>query len=105
MQIEFDSEIIQIDTVKYGDFFMNGVNNPIMFTDQEDGFLNVYLFLQPTTVTSNSSGTMSMAKILFTVKDEGLAPIRYTNNTVLRNENNTSIFLNSYGEGLINAVQ
>ena len=48
---------------------------------------------------------MSMAKIIFTVKDEGLAPIRYTNNTVLRNENNISVFLNSYGEGLINAVQ
>lgn len=105
LQIEFDSEIISIDRVEHGDFFMNGVNTPIMFTDQEDGFLNVYLFLQPTTVASNSSGTMSMAKILFTVKDEGLAPIRYTNNTVLRNENNISIFLNSYGEGLINAVQ
>ena len=105
LQIEFDSEIIQIDSVEYGDFFMNGTNTPIMFTDQEDGFLNVYLFLQPTIGTSNSSGTMSMAKIIFTVKDEGLAPIRYTNNTVLRNENNTSIFLNNYGEGLINAVQ
>ena len=80
-------------------------NTPIMFTDQEDGFLNVYLFLQPTIGTINSSGTMSMAKIIFTVKDEGLAPIRYTNNTVLRNENNVSVFLNSYGEGLINAVQ
>ena len=105
LQIEFDSEIIQIDSVEYGDFFMNGTNTPIMFTDQEDGFLNVYLFLQPTIGTSNSSGTMSMAKIIFTVKDEGLAQIRYTNNTVLRNENNTSVFLNSYGEGLINAVQ
>ena len=84
---------------------MNGINTPIMFTDQEDGFLNVYLFLQPTIGTSNSSGTMSMAKIIFTIKDEGLAPIRYTNNTVLRNENNISVFLNSYGEGLINAVQ
>ena len=105
LQIEFDSEIIQIDSVEYGDFFMNGTNTPIMFTDQEDGFLNVYLFLQPTIATSNSSGTMSMAKIIFTVKDEGLAPIRYTNNTVLRNENNISVFLNSYGEGLINAVQ
>ena len=105
LQIEFDSEIIQIDTVEYGDFFMNGVNPPIMFTNQEDGFLNIYLFLQPTIGTSNSSGTMSMAKILFTVKDEGLALIRYTNNTVLRNENNISVLLNSYGEGLINAIQ
>ena len=105
LQIEFDSEIIQIDSVEYGDFFMNGINTPIMFTDKEDGFLNVYLFLQPTIGTSNSSGTMSMAKIIFTVKDEGLAPIRYTNNTVLRNEDNISVFLNGYGEGLINAVQ
>jgi hypothetical protein len=48
---------------------------------------------------------MSMAKIYFTVNDEGLSPIRYTDKTVLRNEDNVSVFLNSYGEGLINAIQ
>ena len=105
LQVEFDAEVITINAVEYGDFFMNGVTPPIMFTHQEDGFLNIYLFLQPTIGISNSSGTMSMAKILFTVKDEGLALIRYTNNTVLRNENNISVLLNSYGEGLINAIQ
>ncbi len=41
LQIAFDSEVIEIDTVKYGDFFMNGNNAPIMLTDkgQEEGFL------------------------------------------------------------------
>ena len=45
LQIAFDSEIIEIDTVKYGDFFMNGNNAPIMLTDkgEEEGFLNIYL--------------------------------------------------------------
>ena len=76
LQIEFDAEIISIDTVLDGDFFKNGVNSPILFTDQEDGFLNVYLFLQPTIGTSDASGTMSMATLIFTVQDEGLAPIR-----------------------------
>ena len=39
LQIAFDSEIIEIDTVKYGDFFMNGNNAPIMLTDkgEEEG--------------------------------------------------------------------
>ena len=63
---------------------MNGVNSPIMFTDQEDGFLNVYLFLQPTLGISDVSGTTAMAKLIFSVRDEGLAPIRYTTKTSLR---------------------
>ena len=44
LQIAFDSEVIEIDTVKYGDFFMNGNNAPIMLTDkgEEEGFLNIY---------------------------------------------------------------
>jgi len=105
LQVEFDNEIISIDSVVYGDFFMNGINAPIMLSDQEDGFLNIYIFLQPTLGTNSTSGTMSMAKIYFTVNDEGLSPIRYTDKTVLRNEDNVSVFLNSYGEGLINAIQ
>ena len=104
LQIEFDAEIISIDTVFHGDFFKNGVNSPILFTDQEDGFLNVYLFLQPTIGTSDASGTMSMAKLIFTVRYEGLAPIRYTSMTTIRDKSNNSIQLNQYGEALINAV-
>ncbi|MCS5653663.1 MAG: hypothetical protein NZ825_13570, partial [Candidatus Marinimicrobia bacterium] len=49
LQIAFDSEVIMIDTVKYGEFFMNGNTAPIMITDQgqEEGFLNVFLFYEP----------------------------------------------------------
>ena len=104
LQIEFDAQIISIDTVLYGEFFMNGVNSPIIFTDQEDGFLNVYLFLQPTIGTSDASGTMSMAKLIFTVQDEGLAPMRYTSRTTIRDKSNNSLQLNQYGEALINAT-
>ena len=104
LQIEFDAEIISIDTVLYGEFFMNGANSPIIFTDQEDGFLNVYLFLQPTIGTSDASGTMSMAKLIFTVQDEGLAPMRYTSRTTIRDKSNNSLQLNQYGEALINAT-
>ena len=104
LQIVFDAEIISIDTVLHGDFFKNGVNSPILFTDQEDGFLNVYLFLQPTIGASDASGTMSMAKLIFTVQDEGLAPIRYTSRTTIRDKSNNSLQLNQYGEALINAV-
>ena len=107
LQIEFDSEIIQIDTVKYGDFFMNGNNAPIMLTDkgQEEGFLNVYLFYQPSLTSVSVSGTKSMAKVIFTVKDEGSAPLIYTTETVFRNPYNNTINLNTYGEGSINAIQ
>ena len=104
LQIEFDAEVISIDTVLHGDFFKNGVNSPILFTDQEDGYLNVYLFLQPTIGTSDASGTMSMATLIFTVQDEGLAPIRYTSRTTIRDKSNYSLQLNQYGEALINAV-
>ena len=107
LQIAFDSEIIEIDTVKYGDFFMNGNNAPIMLTDkgEEEGFLNIYLFYEPSLASVSASGTKSMAKVVFTVKDEGSAPLIYTPETVFRNPDNNTINLNTYGEGSINATQ
>ena len=107
LQSAFDSEIIEIDRVKYGDFFMNGNNAPIMLTDkgEEEGFLNIYLFYEPSLVSVSASGTKSMAKVVFTVKDEGSAPLIYTPETVFRNQDNNTINLNTYGEGSINATQ
>ena len=107
LQIAFDSEVIEIDTVKYGDFFMNGNNAPIMLTDkgEEEGFLNIYLFYEPSLARVSASGTKSMAKVVFTVKDEGSAPLIYTSETVFRIQDNTTINLNTYGEGSINATQ
>ena len=107
LQIAFDSEVIMIDTVKYGEFFMNGNSAPIMITDQgqEEGFLNVYLFYEPSLTTTSASGTEAMAKVIFTVKDQGSAPLVYTEETVFRNPDNNTIILNTPGEGSINATQ
>jgi len=107
LQIAFDSEVIRIDTVKHGKFFMNGNNAPIMLTDQgqEEGFLNVYLFYEPSLTSTSSSGTGAMARVIFTVQDEGSAPLVYTQQTVFRNPENNTISLNTYGEGSINATQ
>jgi len=111
LQVEYDESVIKIDTVEYGEFFMNGSNGPIMFTDpitftdEQSGNLDIYLFYQPDLISASANGTMSMAKIFFTVKGEGSFPIRYTENTVLRDSNNNSIVLNQFGEGSINATQ
>ena len=107
LQIAFDSEVIRIDTVKHGKFFMNSNRAPIMLTDegQEEGFLNVYLFYEPSLTSTSASGTESMARVIFTVKDEGSAPLIYTEQTVFRNPDNNTISLNTFGEGSINASQ
>ena len=107
LQIAFDSEVIRIDTVKYGEFFMNGNSAPIMLTDegQEEGFLNVYLFYEPSLTSTSSSGSEAMARVIFTVQDEGSAPLVYTEQTVFRNLDNNTIILNTFGEGAINATQ
>ena len=111
LQIEFDAGVITIDTVLTGDFFRNDTSGPIMFTDpivftdQQNGTLNIYLFYVPSLSSVSATGTMSMAKVPFTVKGEGSAPIRYTENTVLRGPSNNSITLNKFGEGSINATQ
>ena len=107
LQVAFDSEVIRIDTVKYGEFFMNGNSAPIMLTDQgqEEGFLNVYLFYEPSLTSTSASGTEAMARVIFTVKDEGSAPLVYTQQTVFRNPDNNTISLNTFGEGSINASQ
>ena len=111
LQIEFDAGVITIDTVFAGDFFRNDTigpiifTDPIVFTDEQNGTLNIYLFYVPSLSSVSATGTMSMAKVPFTVKGEGSAPIRYTENTVLRDSNNNSIILNKFGEGSINATQ
>ena len=107
LQIAFDSEVIRIDTVKHGKFLMNGNSAPIMLTDQgqEEGFLNVYLFYEPSLTSTSASGTEAMARVIFTVKDEGSAPLIYTEQTVFRNPDNNTISLNTFGEGSINASQ
>ena len=107
LQIAFDSEVIMIDTVKYGEFFMNGNTAPIMITDQgqEEGYLNVFLFYEPSLTSVSASGTKAMARVIFTVKDEGSAPLVYTEQTVFRNPDNNTISLNTFGEGSVNASQ
>ena len=107
LQIAFDSEVIMIDTVEHGEFFMNGNTAPIMITDQgqEEGFLNVFLFYEPSLTSVSASGTKAMARVIFTVKDEGSAPLVYTEQTVFRNPDNNTISLNSFGEGSVNASQ
>ena len=107
LQIAFDSEVIMIDTVEHGEFFMNGNTAPIMITDQgqEEGFLNVFLFYEPSLTSVSASGTNAMARVIFTVKDEGSAPLVYTEQTVFRNPDNNTISLNTFGEGSVNASQ
>ena len=107
LQIAFDSEVIMIDTVEHGEFFMNGNSAPIMITDQgqEEGFLNVFLFYEPSLTSVSASGTKAMARVIFTVKDEGSAPLVYTEQTVFRNPDNNTISLNTFGEGSVNASQ
>ena len=106
LQIAFDSEVIRIDTVKYGEFFMNGNSAPIMLTDegQEEGFLNVYLFYEPSLTSTSSSGTGAMVEVIFTVEDEGLAPLIYTEYE-FRDPDNNKINLNTPGQGSVNASQ
>ena len=107
LQIAFDSEVIMIATVEHGEFFMNGNTAPIMITDQgqEEGFLNVFLFYEPSLTSVSASGTKAMARVIFTVKDEGSAPLVYTEQTVFRNPDNNTISLNTFGEGSVNASQ
>jgi len=107
LQIAFDSEVIMIDTVEHGEFFMNGNSAPIMITDQgqEEGFLNIFLFYEPSLTSVSASGTKVMARVIFIVNDEGSAPLVYTEQTVFRNPDNNTISLNTFGEGSINASQ
>ena len=46
-----------------------------------------------------------MVEVIFTVEDEGLAPLVYTEQTVFRNPDNNAIILNTPGQGSVNASQ
>ncbi len=111
LQIAFDSEVINIVDVQVegcGFFWNDSEQEPILLHDagEEEGFLNVYLFYRPTLTSTSASGTDAMARVIFTVQDEGSAPLIYMQpSTVLRNPKNNTINLNTYGEGSINATQ
>ena len=109
LQIAFDSEVIKITDVKIGEFFKNydfEDSEPIWFDDQgeEEGFLNVYLFYKPSLTSTFASGTGAMVEVIFTVEDEGLAPLVYTEYE-FRDPDNNKINLNTPGQGSVNASQ
>jgi len=109
LQIAFDSEVIKITDVKIGEFFKNydfEDPEPIWFDDQgeEEGFLNVYLFYKPSLTSTFASGTGAMVEVIFTVEDEGLAPLIYTEYE-FRDPDNNKINLNTPGQGSVNASQ
>lgn len=104
LQVLYDWGSIAIDTVTVDSFFMNENNECIMFWEDEEGALDVFLFYQPTLNGRTASGTGSMARVYFRVLSDGISELVYSDSTRFVDEVNSPVTINEYGVGSIDAT-
>jgi len=95
---------ITIDSVILDPFFVNENNECIMFWEDDQGILDVFLFYRPTLNTRTTSGTGSMASVHFRVKSDGISELLYGESTRFVDEVNSPVTINEYGVGSIDVT-
>ena len=95
---------ITIDSVTLDPFFVNENNECIMFWEDDQGMLDVFLFYHPTLNTRTTSGTGSMASVHFRVMSDGISELVYGDSTRFVDEVNSPVTINEYGVGSIDVT-
>jgi len=102
LEIIYDYGSIIIDSISPGPFFTN-LNDPIEVVIEEGNKIQIYIYYLPNTETDqNSGGTWSLAKIYFsTIETSGTYGLEFGSNTKLRNADNDSVIVKTFGIGSI----
>ena len=102
LEIIFERGTITIDSVSAGPFFQ-GSNNPLLVDSISSNIVNIYLFYLPSLVMDqNNGGTWSLAKIYFSTGSIAAEyGLEFGSNTKLRNAENDSVKVNTFGIGSI----
>ena len=95
--------MITIDSILPGAFFTN-INNPIEIVVEEGNKIQIFLYYLPDMESDQSiGGTRSLVKIYFsTLETAGTYGLEFGSNTKLRDAQNDSIRINTFGLGSIN---
>ena len=104
LNVLYDWGSITIDSVTLDPFFVNENNECIMFWEDDQGMLDVFLFYHPTLNTRTTSGTGSMASVHFRVMSDGISELVYGDSTRFVDEVNSPVTINEYGVGSIDVT-
>ena len=104
LNVLYDWGSITIDSVTLDPFFVNENNECIMFWEDHQGILDVFLFYHPTLNARTASGTGSMASVHFRVKSDGISGLVYGDSTRFVDEVNSPVTINEYGVGSIDVT-
>ncbi|MBT3179446.1 MAG: hypothetical protein HOB40_08450 [Candidatus Marinimicrobia bacterium] len=101
LDVRYDWGSVKIDSVK-ADTFFQSQNDPIQIVMDEDGTLDIFIYLLPDSdVNQNEGGTWPLATVYFTAISTGDSELLFGNNTRLRDANNDSVRVKSFGSGFI----
>ena len=102
LEIIYEYGSINIDSISPGPFFKNS-NDPIEVVVEEGNKIHIYLYYLPDVMMDqNTGGTWSLAKIYFsTTNAAGRFGLEFGSNTKLRNAENDSVRVNTFGIGSI----
>ena len=103
IEVIFEYGMITIDSVSPGPFFAN-INDPFEIVIEEGNKIQIYLYYLPDIESDqNAGGTRSLAKIYFsTLETAGTYGLEFGSNTKIRDAQNDSIRINTFGLGSIN---
>ena len=102
LDVRYDWGSVQIDSV-VADTFFQSENDPVQIVIDEEGTLDIFIYLLPDTeLDQNSGGTWSLATIYMHPVSTGESELLYGENTRLRDANNDSVVVKSFGSGYIN---
>ncbi|MBH10879.1 MAG: hypothetical protein CMG74_11125 [Candidatus Marinimicrobia bacterium] len=102
LQVLYDRGSLRVDSV-ITDTFFQIETNPLLFTDDVEGVLDVFLFSMPTQTVENVSGTDAMAQVYFNIISPGISELEYGDSTRIVNAQNNPVKINSYGKAVIDA--
>ena len=106
IEIVYEYGNIIIDSISPGSFFTN-TNEPIEIVIEEGNKIQIFIYYLPNMESDqNIGGTWPLAKIYFsTTGTAGTYGLEFGSKTKLRDAENNSVIINTFGIGSINVVQ
>ena len=102
LDIRYDWGSVEIDSI-VADTFFQSQNDPVQIVIDEEGTLDIFIYLLPDTESDEyDGGTWSLATIYMHPVSTGESELLYGENTRLRDANNDSVVVKSFGSGYIN---
>lgn len=99
LQVLYDRGSVELDTVLADDFFAAS-DDTLLFFEDNDGRVDIYLFFLPNEVNS-ISGTKALCALVFNTLSLGESELKFGSDTKVVNPGNEKIKMNEFGKGSI----